>query len=315
MRFLVHGSIAIDLFLGYDGSFLDAIDPNALDTLSVSFFSPRYERHHGGTGANIAWNIRLLGEDPLLVGTVGYDGGEYLALLQERGVDTRHIQKLRGHVTATAIIGTDNSEHQIAFFHPGADSHGTLPDLTDDRDDLAYAIIAPRDASLMLKAAEQCKKLKIPCIFDPGQQSHGFSKDDFRRAITGSAGLIVNEYEWQLASKKLAWKESNVVKACGMLVQTLGEKGIVITTKDGRTAVSACKPEKVTNPTGAGDAARAGLLYGLARKWPMEQTGRLANILGCLVVEQQGALLDSLDRETIQERAKGNYGEELPFET
>lgn len=315
MKFLVHGSIAIDLFVGYDGSFTDAIDPKALDTLSVSFFSPRYERHHGGTGANIAWNIRLLGDDPLLVGTVGYDGGEYLALLQERGVDTKFIQKLPDHVTATAIIGTDSSEHQIAFFHPGADSHGKLPDLADDRDDIAFAIIAPRDAVLMLQAAEQCKKLKIPYIFDPGQQSHGFAKDEFRHAITGSAGLIVNEYEWQLASKKLEWKESDVVKACGMLVQTLGEKGMAITTSKGRVTVPACKPEKIINPTGAGDAARAGLLYGLARKWPMEQAGRLANILGCLVVEQQGALLDSLEMATIQERAQENYGEELPLKT
>lgn len=313
MRFLVHGSIAYDLLLTYDGSFVDALDPKALDRLSVSYFVPRFKRHHGGTGANIAWNIRLLGQEPLLVGTVGSDGGPYLSLLQERGIDTRYVQELKNHSTATAIIATDDAEHQIAFFHPGADAHGKLPKLDDERDDLKFAIISPRDPVLMLRAAAQCQELKIPYLFDPGQQSHIFSKDEFRRVIVGSRGLVVNAYEWELASAKLGWTKKDVLEACGLLVVTLGDKGMVLATASEKITVPAAKPDKMVNPTGAGDAARAGLLFGLASGWSLKNTGRLAAILGSFLVEQEGTLLDSLDREMIQERAMESYGEELPF--
>ena len=313
MKFLVHGSIAYDLLLSYDGSFVDALDPKALDRLSGSYLMPRFKRHHGGTGANIAWNLRLLNQDPVLVGTVGSDGGHYLSLLQGRGIDTRFVQELKNHSTATAIIATDTAEHQITFFHPGADAHGKLPDLADERDDLKMAIISPRNPVLMLNAADQCRELKIPYLFDPGQQSHIFSKDEFRRAVSGSRGLVVNEYEWELALKKLDWDRKKVLDACGLLIITLGDKGMEISKNNEAATVPAAKPDKIINPTGAGDAARAGLLFGLASDWPLKQTGRLAAIMGSLLVEQEGTLLDSLERETIQEIAMENYGEELPF--
>ena len=125
VRILVTGSTAYDVMLGYSGSFADAIDPKTLDSLAVSFYSPHYKRHHGGTGANIAWNLKLLGSDPLLVSTVGTDGQDYLTLFQDRDIDVTHLEKRDDSVTATAIIGTDSSERQITFFHPGADAVGT----------------------------------------------------------------------------------------------------------------------------------------------------------------------------------------------
>jgi adenosine kinase len=313
MRFLVHGSIAYDLLLSSDGSFVDALDPKALDRLSVSYVMPHFKRHHGGTGANIAWNLALLGHAPLLVGAVGPDGGPYLTLLQEKGVDTRYVERLRDCSTATAIIATDDEEHQITFFHPGADAKGVLPELSDERDDLAYAIVSPRDSVLMLQAVAQCRELRIPYLFDPGQQSHAFTRDEFRRALTGSSGLVVNEYEWELAASRLAWEKKDVLAACGLLVVTLGDKGMVLMTPQEEVTVRACKPDRIVNPTGAGDSARAGLLLGLASGWSLRDTGRLAAILGSFVVEREGTLLETLDRATIQERAMENYGEELPF--
>jgi len=313
MKFLVHGSIAYDLLLHSEGSFTDAIDPKALDSLSVSFLAQRFQRHHGGTAANISWNLSLLGREALLVGTVGNDGGPYVSLLRERGIDTTHVQELAAFNTATAIVATDSSEHQITFFHPGADAHGKLPKIEDDREDIAFAIVSPRDPVFMLKAAAQCASLGIPYLFDPGQLSHAFATDEFRRAVEGSKGLVVNEYEWQLSSERLKWKKQDVLAACGLLIVTLGDKGIVLSTKKEEVTVPAAKPERVLNPTGAGDAARAGLLLGLASKWSLADTGRLAAILGSLVVEQEGTLLDALDTATIQERAEENYGQELPL--
>src|SRR3989344_4239911 len=203
MKILVTGSKAYDVLLGYDGSFADAIDPTALNRLSVSFFSPHFARHHGGTGANIAWNLKLLGGDPLLVSTVGSDGGEYLALLEERGVSTKFLEKREDSVTATAIIGTDTSERQIAFFHPGADAKGVWPNLQDHREDIAHAIISPRNPILMMEGAHWCEKYKVPFLFDPGQLIIGLSADELMFGVRSGAGVIANEYEWGLLSEKL----------------------------------------------------------------------------------------------------------------
>lgn len=313
MKFLVNGSVAFDLLLSHEGSFLSGIDPKNLDRLSVNYLAQGFKRHHGGVAANIGWNLALLGHEPVLLAAVGHDGDDYLKLLKSKGVDVSHIETVSDAITATAVIATDLDERQISFFHPGADASGTLPDFSSLKD-VSFAIMGPRNPMLMLEGAERCKKASIPFLFDPGQLVHAFGQDEFRRAITGSRGLVVNEYEWGLASGKLGWKEDEVVAACGLLIETLGDKGIRFVTTDGELIVPACAPTRVVNPTGAGDAARAGFLIGLASGWSLRDTGRLAAVLGCLLVEQEGTLLDALDRAMIQKRAKENYGEELPLE-
>lgn len=311
MRFLVNGSIAFDLLLSHAGSFLTGIDAKNLEKLSVNYMAQGFVKHHGGTAANISWNLALLGHEPIAIGAVGFDGHAYLALLRERGVITNLVERREDAITATAVIATDSAERQISFFHPGADGLSTLPDFSDE-EDIAFAIMSPRNPVLMLKGAHLCSKLKIPYLFDPGQVVHAFSDDELRHAVIGSAGLVVNEYEWQLASQKLGWKEADVASHCGMLVVTLGEKGLRIVTKTETVEIPACTADKVVNPTGAGDALRAGLLIGLSLKWSLQDTGRLGAILGCLLVEQEGTLLNSLDVDTIQERSVQNYGVKLP---
>ncbi len=312
MRFLVHGSIAYDQLLGYDGSFVDGIDPKNLQALSVGYVAQHYVRHHGGTAANIAWNLRLLGHAPLVVGAVGTDGGPYLALLRERGIDTTYVQEVGNCLTATAVIATDNASHQITFFHPGADAKSTLPDLSEERDDVAYVIVSPRDAATMLAAARQAQALKLPYLFDPGQQSLQFGRDEFRAAVASSSGLIVNAYEWALATARLEWSADAVIDACGLLVVTQGENGVTLRTREESLAIKACPPDKLVNPVGAGDAFRAGLLTGLAAKWSLTDAGRLGAVLGSLVVAQEGALLESLDIDIVRAKALAAYGEELP---
>lgn len=311
MNFLVNGSIAYDLLLSHEGSFLSGIDAKNLDRLSVNYLAQGFVRHHGGTAANIGWNLALLGHTPKLVGAVGFDGAEYVELLKERGVDMTWVEQKKEAITATAVIASDSSARQISFFHPGADPLGTFPAIADDREDIAFAIISPRNPVLMLKGASACAKIKIPYLFDPGQVVHAFSQADFQKAVKESVGLVCNDYEWGIASKVLGWKEKDVVDACGMLVVTLGDKGLRIITKKEEVTVPACKATLV-NPTGAGDAVRAGLLIGLASKWSLLHTARLAAILGALVVEQEGTLLEALDWDTVNERAMENYAERLP---
>lgn len=312
MKFLIHGSIAYDLLLHTESSFPDAINPKELSKLSVSFLAEHMERHHGGTGANIAWNSALLGDEPLLVGAVGNDGGEYLELLKEQGIDVRLVERRKEEVTATAIIGTDSAERQITFFHPGADGHAGMPDHKDLRETVDFGIVSPRNAKLMIEGARAMEHAKIPYLFDPGQQVILFGQDEFRRAVGGSNGLVMNEYEWELASKALGWTEKEVLHACGFLVITLGERGIRLEKRGEHHDIPACKLDQLKNPTGAGDAVRAALLYGLSRKWSLVDTGRLAAAMGSLVCEQEGTMLEKLDWDIVHGRILKNYGARLP---
>lgn len=312
-RTLITGSVAYDVLLGYDGSFADAMEEGDMDHLSVSFFAPRYARHHGGTGANIAWNLKLLGGDPLLVASVGgRDGGAYKALFEERDIDTKYLELIPKQVTATAIIGTDTSERQIAFFHPGADALGTWPDLWEDRDDIVYAMISPRDPVAMMQAVEWCQKSEVPYIFDPGQQVIGLGEDELRNSIAHAAGVIANAYEWDLLSAKLNMSTEEAMELSKLLIVTQGDKGVTIYTKNKTHVVPVCPAEKVINPTGAGDAFRAGLLYGMTRKWDILASARLGAVMGSLVVGIEGTLLTYLDREAVWARAEEVYGKKEP---
>jgi adenosine kinase len=312
MKILVSGSVAYDLLLTYDGSFADAIEAADLKDLSVAFVTPRFARHHGGTGANIAWNLRLLNQEPLLVSTVGDDGGAYTALLEERGIATKHIERIKQSMTPTAIIATDSREHQITFYHPGADSRGTWPDLAEERDDLRYAIVSPRDTAVMSKAAAWCDEYRVPYIFDPGQQVLAFAEGELRKAVAGSSGVIANAYEWSLLSDRLHMSADDILEHAEFLIVTHGEEGATLYTRGRSDVVPACAPEKVLNPTGAGDAFRAGVLTGLSAGWSLLESARLGASLASFVVEIEGTLLDTIDLNDVLGRAEVTYGEMLP---
>ncbi|MDD5751099.1 MAG: carbohydrate kinase family protein [Candidatus Peribacteraceae bacterium] len=307
-KVLITGSIAYDVLLASDGSFVDALKGASLDALSVSFVTPHFKRHHGGTGSNIAWNVKLLGGEPLLAGTVGSDGGPYVALLQERGISIEYIETLPDHVTATAIVATDNGERQISFFHPGADSFGSWPDLSDEREHVAMAIVSARSIPQMNRAIEWCVRQKVPLLFDPGQQVHGFSDDELKRALKGSRGVAVNAYESDLLQKRLHLSEQALADQLGFLIVTQGEEGCAVYEKGKRTELPACRAERVVNPTGAGDAFRGGLLTGIAAGWSLVDAAKLGSSIGSFVVEQEGTLLQSIDPEDVWARAQETYG-------
>lgn len=310
-KILVTGSVAYDQLLSYDGSFLDAIDPHRLEDLSMAFVTPRLVRHHGGTGANIAWNLKFLKQSPLLVSTVGGDGDPYLKILLERGIEVGHIETVPDCATATAILATDSSERQIIFYHPGADAQGQWPKNLDAKD-ISIAIISPRDVRIMMTAIEWCARTKTPYIFDPGQNVIAFGRDELLRGIRGARALICNAYEWQLIAERTGLSEETFLEHTPLLIVTHGDKGVHIHDQEGVIEIDACKPDKVVNPTGAGDALRAGVLAGLANGWELKHCGRLGAAMGSFAVEQEGTLLEHLDREGVWARARKNYGEELP---
>ena len=312
MKILVTGSTAYDLLLGYDGSFRDSLHESS-DAMTAIYLTSHFARHHGGTAANIAWNLALLGTEPLMVSTIGKDGAPYKELLRERNVDVTYLEQLDNDVTSTAIIGTDAKGNQVGFFHAGADTHGSWPDLSDCREDIAYAIISPRDESLMMKATEFCKAYAIKYFFDPGQRISSMNSDDMRRCIQGSYGLIANEYEWEVITDRLGYTSQSVLEDTSHLIVTRGENGASHFSNEGTLNIGGCKAEKLVNPTGAGDAFRAGLLHGLSAHWSMQDSMRLGCAMGSRVVELEGTLPDSVDKDDIGRRAEEAYGETLPM--
>jgi adenosine kinase len=311
-KILVTGTIAYDVLLRYGRSFADAFKGADLEKLSVSFFSEGFARHHGGTGANIAWHLRLLGQMPLLVGAVGHDGGEYLQMMESRGIPVGGIHTSPKHVTATAIIGTDDGDRQIAFFHPGADAADTWRAPEEGVEDIALAIVGARNPLVMMDAVRWCKQAGIPLFFDPGQLVLGLSKEDLLQAIDGATGVFANTYEWELIAEKTGLTVETLLQKTGFLVVTEGGDGLTIHTAGKTTHVPACPVENVVNPTGAGDALRAGFLAGLASGWELVNCGRLGAVMGALAVAQEGTLLDTLDVEEAFGRAREIYGEDLP---
>lgn len=317
MKILVTGSTAYDVLLSCDTPFRDGIDLTQ-EAMTAIFLTSQYARHHGGTAANIAWNLHLLGGDPLMVSTVGSDGGPYMALLRERGIDVTYIDQIDSEVTSTAIIGTDSATNQLGFFHAGADGKGDWPayadaeasagrpDLSEERDDISYAIISPRDEGMMLACVTFCVQYKIPYIFDPGQRITSMSADDMQRCVSGAYAMIANEYEWSVIGEDIG------ARAARRIV-TRGERGAsYVDEKGSELTVDACAAEKLINPTGAGDAFRAGLLFGLDAGWEMQDCLRLGNAMGSFAVELEGTLLDRLDVEEVWDRARRAYSGDLP---
>lgn len=301
-RILINGSTAYDLLLSCELSFADAFTDVDLQNLSTVFLALHFQRHHGGTAANIAWTCALLGGNPLMVSTVGQDGGPYCALLEERNIDTQFIDRVEDHATSTAIIGTDNGERQLGFFHPGADQEGSWPDLDAQRDDIAYAIASPRDERLMLRCIEWCNISEIPCFFDPGQRIHNFSEDELLRASKEAHGIIANDYEWDVLSTKLSTDEKGMLDLCEVVIITHGEKGVSVHSQEESFDIPASKAEKVVNPTGAGDAFRAGLLTKLTEGVSLRDAVKFGNAVASLVVEIEGTLLEDLDLDEIENR-------------
>lgn len=311
-QILVTGVIAYDQLFQYGQTFLeDLSEAITLEVLSISFEPYQYVQRNGGTGANISWNISLLGGRPLLVANVGRDGDHYVKLLQERGIDTRYVETKETAMTSTGICCTDKRGHQIWFFYRGADALGHWPEI-QDTSAISYAIIGARYHSHMLEALEWCKEKGIPSIFDPGQEILRFTEDELNKAVSLATGIIMNEFEWGMFGKRLKKGAEEIATETKYLIVTRGENGYTIYTKDGSNSYPRCNCDKPINPTGAGDAFRAGLVQGLVAGWSLEQSSKLGAAIASFVVEQEGTLLSALDRALIQKRVKEAYGESLP---
>jgi len=316
MKIFVSGSLAFDKIMDFPGCFKDHILPDKIHNLNVSFTIKEIKENFGGTAGNISYNLALLGERPIIFAAAGGDFKDYNKWLKNHGVDTSKIRVIEGERTASCYITTDGADNQIAAFHLGAIKYSCDIDFSDIKKYLTgenqMAIIAPGSVKDTVNLANIYKGHHIPYIFDPGQSIPILSEKNLRDNIDGAKVFISNDYELSLILKKTGWSESELLEKAEIVVTTLGKEGSAIRTKNKKYMIKPAKPKNAVDPTGAGDAYRAGFIKGLINNWPLETTGRFAGVVACYTVEKYGTQTHHFSFEEAKRRYKENFGEELP---
>jgi adenosine kinase len=310
MTALICGSAAYDNIMVFEDSFKNHILPDKIHILNVAFLVPRLRREFGGCATNIAYNLKLLGGNPLPMATVGQDFEPYRKWLKQNGIRQDHIRTLDDVFTAQAFITTDLDDNQITAFHPGAMNYSEKNKVTDAKG-VKIGMVSPDGRTGMIKHAEQFAKKKVPFIFDPGQGLPMFNGDDLRAFIEQATWVTVNDYEWELLKSRTGWTEQDVTSRVEALIVTLGAKGSVIHTKGKSYQIPTVKPKKVMDPTGCGDAYRAGLLYGLLNDLDWETTGRIASLIGSIKIEHPGTQNHKFTLEQFKKRFKAAFGQKF----
>ena len=312
MSALICGSLAYDNIMVFRDKFKNHILPDKIHLLNVSFLVPELRREFGGCAGNIAYNLRMIGGDPLPMGTVGRDFTPYAEWMDACGIDRRCIRQIDDALTAQAFITTDLDDNQITAFHPGAMEYAERNGVAD-AGKVELAIIAPDGREGMIQHARQCQKGGVKFIFDPGQGMPMFDGDDLNRFIDQATWVTVNDYESELMQQRTGLTPAEIASRVAAYIVTRGGEGSYIYTDGGRIDIPPAEVAELVEPTGCGDAYRAGLLYGLARGLPFETSGRIASLLGAIKIEHAGTQNHSLTRESFAARYAQAYGKALDW--
>jgi adenosine kinase len=314
MNIVVTGSVAFDYIMSFPGRFADHILPDKLDRISLSFLVDEMRRVYGGCAPNIAYSLALLGERPRLMATAGVDGVPYRDWLAAAGVDTSLMCICDDCFTASFFVNTDLDQNQIATFYSGAMARAcdlsfyALAGETGGAGQPDWAIIAPNDPAAMRKYAHECRELGIRYIYDPSQQVARVSGDELVEGLSGAEILILNDYEYSILQKKSGLDEAGFLERVGTIIVTLGERGSRIVTREGEIAVPAARPHAVLEPTGVGDAYRAGLIKGLAGGYDWPVAGRIAALAAVYVIEHPGPQPKPYTLAEFVARYRENFG-------
>jgi len=284
---LICGSLAFDTIMVFGDRFAKHILPDKIHMLNVSFLVPQLRREFGGCAGNIAYNLGLLGDVAYPMATVGRDFGPYREWMARAGVPADHVRVIDAELTAQAFITTDLDDNQITAFHPGAMQHAHENRVTD-ASDIAIGIVAPDGREGMIQHAAQFAAARIPFVFDPGQGLPMFSGEELARFVGQATWVTVNDYEWQLLQQKTGWNVRELTQRVAALIVTRGAAGSVIHTRDGEIAIPCAPAAAVVDPTGCGDAYRAGLIHGLLHGLDWLSTGHIASLMGAIKIESRG---------------------------
>jgi adenosine kinase len=285
-KVLICGSVAFDTITVFEGHFKDHILADNIQSLSVSFFVPTMRKEFGGCAGNIAYNLRLLGGSPVPVGTVGADAADYIVYMQQLGIDTSMVRVLADMFTPQCFITTDLDNNQIASFHPGAMTRSAENDLSGCK--AAWGIVAPDAKDGMFAHARRMHAQGIPFIFDLGQAMPLFSGDDINEMLKLARILTANDYEASVVEQRTGRSMQEIAKSMQAVIVTRGAEGATLYADGKESHIEPVKAEHVVDPTGCGDAHRAGLLYGLTQNWSLVDACRLANVMGSFKIGSRG---------------------------
>lgn len=310
MTTVICGSLAYDTIMVFSDHFKDHILPDKIHILNVSFLVPEMRREFGGCAGNISYNLNMLGGDCVPMATVGEDFDPYATWMDKNNIRRTHVKTIEGSYTAQAFITTDLDDNQITAFHPGAmnrahDNH------IGDVGGASLGIVAPDGRDAMIQHAAEFAGAGIPFIFDPGQGLPMFDGNDLETFIDQASYVVVNDYESQMIQEKTGKGVTELASKVDAFIETLGPHGSRIHTQGNIIEVPAAKISEPKDPTGCGDAYRAGLLYGLANNLDWQVTGRLASLIGGIKIEQAGTQNHSFDRDYIEARFKDSFGMSL----
>jgi adenosine kinase len=288
MSVIITGSVAYDYLMSFPGRFSEHILPEQIHQISLSFLVDSMRKQRGGCATNIAYTLALLGERPTVMATVGQDFGEYRAWLEQVGIDTSATVEVEDEFTSSFFVNTDLDNNQIASFYIGAMGKADMLSFHDLNKQVNLAIISPNAPAAMIKYARECKELGIPYIYDPSQQIIRLSGEELLEGTRGARMLIVNEYEFGMIKNKINLSEKALLSLPDTTIITQGEEGSTIHAEDRVLHIPGVPPEPLTEPTGAGDAYRGGVIKGMLRGYPWEVTGRVAALAATYVLEQHG---------------------------
>jgi adenosine kinase len=310
MQTLICGSLAYDTIMVFPDHFKHHILPEKIHILNVAFLVPEMRREFGGTAGNIAYNLNLLGGKPLIMATVGDDFAAYDRWLQENGIALSHVRRIEGSYTAQAFITTDLDDNQITAFHPGAmtSSHQNS---VNHAQQINLGIIAPDGRDGMFQHAREFHNAGIPFLFDPGQGLPMFSGQELLHFIDMAEYMALNDYEAQLLQEKTGQTIESLASRVQALIVTRGAQGSTIHTRGQRIEIPCVEAKEVLDPTGCGDAYRAGLLYGIARGWDWQLAGRLAAVMGAIKIGSRGGQNHRPQRAEIEARFKRAFGTDI----
>ncbi|OGH71829.1 MAG: hypothetical protein A2921_02290 [Candidatus Magasanikbacteria bacterium RIFCSPLOWO2_01_FULL_43_20b] len=313
MSILISGSLAYDYVMDFPDSFKNHILPDQIHILNVSFVVDKLNKNFGGCAGNIAYTMKLLGGEPLILGALGKDASDYLKHFKNVGIETSHIKTVEDKFTASAHITTDKDDNQIIAFYSGAGEDAVGLSVDGAKDKIDFALITPTKKEAMIKHAKECYEQKIPFVFDPSHQLTAFTPQELMMIIGQAKFYVANDYEMKLTQEKTGWDMKELLNHVEVVITTLGEHGSIITTKEGIIEIGVCPPRSVDDPTGAGDAYRAGFFFAYANGLNLKTCGQVGAVAATYAVENYGTQNHRFVRSEFEERYEGAFGDKLQY--
>lgn len=311
MPILISGSLAYDYIMDFPDSFKNHILADQIHILNVGFAVDKLKKNLGGTAGNIAYTMKLLGGEPVILAALGTDAEEYISFFKKHGIKNDYIKLSKELFSSSAHITTDKDDNQITAFYSGAGEEAINSSVGDVKEQIDLAILAPARKDVTIKHSKECHERRIPIVFDPGQQATSFSPQELSMLIGQATFLIANDYEMRLVQEKTGWDAKEMFNHVEVLITTLGEKGSIISTGKETFEIEPCRALSIDDPTGAGDAYRSGFFTAFAKGKDLQTCGRVASVSAVYAVEHYGTQNHFFTLSEFKERYKEAYGEEI----